>query len=303
MQLIGQIINDLVNDQTSLGNALNKTKVLASRIGQQELLSWANSELSGYQSDELPEYRKFRGNITVDYMDGYQRGSNFPVTLDFDAATVATFENASLVQGVPQLEQMIGGKPKGLRYEFNSTQRYVLQQMLQGANGPYFQLTSAGINLPDNAVHAALTAIRQRLLDFMLELESRFGMETDIVILKANHQVIHQYMQTTIHNNGDGNVINTGDHAQVNAQITITQGNKEQLRHALEDKQVAPEDTKELLMIIDSEQPDTKGLFGQKVNAWIAKMVAKSLDGSWQIAIGAAGGFLAEAIGKYYGIS
>jgi len=39
MQLIGQIINDLVNDQTSLGNALNKTKVLASRIGQQELLS------------------------------------------------------------------------------------------------------------------------------------------------------------------------------------------------------------------------------------------------------------------------
>ena len=47
MELISQIINDLIDEEKSLNSALLKTKVLASRIQNQNLLDWINNELSG----------------------------------------------------------------------------------------------------------------------------------------------------------------------------------------------------------------------------------------------------------------
>lgn len=56
MDLVSRIINELVDDKSSLNGALLKTKVLASRIGNQELIAWTNSELSGYDDEsELPD--------------------------------------------------------------------------------------------------------------------------------------------------------------------------------------------------------------------------------------------------------
>ena len=46
MELVSQIINDLVDDQKSLNSALLKTKVLASRIQNVELLYWVNNSES-----------------------------------------------------------------------------------------------------------------------------------------------------------------------------------------------------------------------------------------------------------------
>lgn len=63
------------------------------------------------------------------------------------------------------------------------------------------------------------------------------------------------------------------------------------------------DDINELLAVIDTEIPNTeKGTFGYKVNLWIGKMINKALDGSWQVAIGAAGSFLADAVQSYYGM-
>lgn len=304
MQLIEQIINDLVNDQTPLSSALNKTKVLASRIGQQELLAWANNELSGYNSFEgMPSYRKFRGNIHVDYMDGYNHVTGFPLTLDFDAETAELFETVRFGQGVQQLEQLASSGHELLRYEFTGKQRLILNQLFQRVNGPDYQLTGAGISVPANILQSTLSAIRQRLLDFMLELETRFGLETDLSILKSNSQIIQQYMNTTIHNTRDGSIINTGNNAQITAEINISKGSREKLQLALESQKVSKEDTAELLKVIDSEVPVSTTSFGEKVNAWIAKMVIKSLDGSWEIGIAAAGGVLATIISKYYGLA
>ena len=63
------------------------------------------------------------------------------------------------------------------------------------------------------------------------------------------------------------------------------------------------EDIAEIIEIVKHEQvnPETKKL-GENTTNWIQKMVGKSIDGSWQIGLGAAGELLATAIGKYYGI-
>lgn len=70
----------------------------------------------------------------------------------------------------------------------------------------------------------------------------------------------------------------------------------------LKENGVFEDDIQELKSIVENEKPnEDKKTFGEKTNAWISKMISKSLDGSWAIGIGAAGKLLADAIKAYYG--
>ncbi|QNF33097.1 hypothetical protein HUW51_10285 [Adhaeribacter swui] len=110
------------------------------------------------------------------------------------------------------------------------------------------------------------------------------------------------YLNNKIHNQGDGNFINTGNNSSINNKVNIEKNNFDVLRKLLAENHLASFDIDELQNIID-EQPDAeRRLFGPKVNSWIQKMLNKSLDGSWQVGIGTAGTLLAEALTKYYGI-
>jgi len=65
------IINELTSTNISLSSPLLKTKVLAYRIKNQELLNWTNHELVGYPIlDQVPNYRKTTGDIYADYVKG-----------------------------------------------------------------------------------------------------------------------------------------------------------------------------------------------------------------------------------------
>jgi hypothetical protein len=74
------------------------------------------------------------------------------------------------------------------------------------------------------------------------------------------------------------------------------------LAQKLSDSQVSQQDIEELKSILESDKPNQeKGILGDKTNGWITKMISKSLDGTWQIGVGAAGGLLVEAIKTFYG--
>jgi hypothetical protein len=137
----------------------------------------------------------------------------------------------------------------------------------------------------------------------MLKIDDEFGNITEIEVLKTKSKEISTIMsQTIINTSGDGNVVNTGDKAKIEAIININKGNKKELEKHLRDIGINAEETAELIDIIDIEEPDKeKKTFGKAVNEWTAKMLGKALDGSWNVGIGAAGSLLADAIGKYYG--
>jgi hypothetical protein len=106
-----------------------------------------------------------------------------------------------------------------------------------------------------------------------------------------------------IRNTGDGNIINTGDKAQIHATIIINKGDKDALRNTLTQNGVSEKDVAELIEVIDTEEPNKdKRIFGSRVNIWIKKMVGKAFDGSWQVGFGAAANIFAEAIQAYYGL-
>lgn len=110
-------------------------------------------------------------------------------------------------------------------------------------------------------------------------------------------------MNTTINNEGDGNVINTGSKANIHATITIEKGNKEQSNQKLKELGIDSSDIEELNTIVDEEVPDNeKKQLGHKAIDWISKVSGKALKGIGSIAKEVSSSVLAHIIMQYFGI-
>lgn len=301
-----KLINELVDTDKSINSPLLKTKVLASRLQNKELLDWVTNELKGYEKDgDLPKYRKYQGNLTGTYINGTTQYNNQPIpTIGMNEELIKIINSLNFNQSVSSLENLIIENKLGkLEKIFPAELTGLIQDNWRKMGNPYLQLINSKISISSSAITEILSSVRNSLLDFMLKIDAQFGNITEIEELKTKREEISTIMsQTIIHTSGDGNVINTGEKAKIDATITITKGNKQELEKHLKDIGISDKDSAELLEIIDTEEPNReKKTFGEKVNEWTSKTLGKALDGSWNVGIGAAGSLLAEAIGKYYG--
>lgn len=307
MKLINDIINELIDTEKSITSPLLKTKVLASRLQNEVLLNWVSNELKGYDTaGDLPDYRKYNGNITGTYINGSMQYNDQPVpTIGLKKELEEMLHSMDFYQSISSLETLKGENKSGkLEHTFPAELTGLIQQNWRKMGNPYLQLVNCKKSISVNAVVEILSFVRNNLLDFMLKIDSEFGNITEIEELKTKKEEIATIMnQTIINNSGDGNVLNTGEKANITATININKGNKEELAKHLQDIGLSDADTTELIDIIDTEEPnfDNK-TFGQKVNTWTHKMLGKALDGSWNIGIGAAGSLIAEAVKTYYGM-
>jgi hypothetical protein len=227
MHLIEIILNDLMDNNISLTVPLSKTKVLATRIKNEDLLSWVNKELGGYgPDDDVPTYRITKGNLKGDFVFGNNIGTNVPIGLDMTSERNRQVHNAHFKESISQLENLSKSKSPLLKYEFYSDVTRSIERLLQGVNGPHFQLFSAWLAVSTGFATEILSSVHNSLLTFILALETEFGLEVEINTLKSHNEFITNYVITTIHNNGDGNVTNTGSDNHIEAKIAIKKNTK-----------------------------------------------------------------------------
>jgi hypothetical protein len=306
MKLISDIINELIDSEKSVTSPLLKTKVLASRLKNEELLTWVNNELNGYDFNAtVPEYRKCDGNVSGTYLSGNWQFNDQPLpTTGLPHELEQVIRQMDFYQSVATLESLQSNNKSGtLEAVFPAELSALMERNIQKMGNPFFQIIRARRYTSINVVTQILSVIRSKLLDFMLKLDEEFGNLTEIEEMKNKNEQISTIMNQTIINTGDGNVVNTGDNSKVKANISINKGDKAALKQKLSQNGIAPEDVDELINIIDTELPDnTTGVFGQPVQKWTQKMLGKAVDGSWQIGLGAAGNLLTELLKAYYGI-
>ncbi|UUF15077.1 MULTISPECIES: hypothetical protein [Flavobacterium] len=307
MQLINDIINELIDTEKSISSPLLKTKVLASRLQNEVLLNWVSNELKGYdRSEELPYYRTFKGSIVGTYIVGYQQYNNQPVPVEgIDKEFRDSLTNMNFFESVSSLENLKREDGRGkLEHVFPAEVTGIIEENWVNMGNPYLRLINCKRWIAGNTVSGILACVRNNLLDFMLKIDSEFGNITEIEELKNKKGAITTIMnQTIINNNGDGNVLNTGDKAKISANINIVKGSKDELSRSLHEGGVKEEDIAELIEIIDDEEPNfVNNTFGGKVNTWTQKMLGKSLDGSWNIGLAVAGNLITEAVKAYYGM-
>lgn len=304
MKLISEIISDLMDSEKSMTTPLLKTKVLATKIKNTILLDWVNHELSGYDIDEVPEYRRYTCQISGTFINGYTQYNDQPIPLiGLPEKFEELFRQVNFVQSITTLEKLVIDSDSEVFSPIPPEFALILQQNIKDQGNPFFNIINARRRVPIGVVTQILAIVRSKLLDFMLKLDEEFGGSTDIADMTLNNDKINHIMNQTIISTGDGNILNTGDSVQINATISLKKGDKDSLSKFLKTQNIDRKQVDDLMEIIDTETPEkTTGIFGPKVNSWIQQMIGKALDGTWKIGIGAAGTILAEAIQRYYGI-
>lgn len=104
-----------------------------------------------------------------------------------------------------------------------------------------------------------------------------------------------------------GNMANHNENSTINQTSTNTvnviKGDFNSLASNLRSHGVEETNIQELQTIIDvTPLPQSPSEYSSDLKCWMVKMIGKSIDGTWQIAVGAAGNLLATGLQQYFGI-
>jgi hypothetical protein len=243
-----------------------KLQYFAKRTKNDELLSFVLAELNGYKEHgNLPDYRMSSSVIHVDIQFGETKHSNLEMPVEIlDEKYRNIFRKFYLKESVSILEHMAKNKEveKGngqyLIFNFPLTLINIFQEAAAKLyKNPYFHTEVVGARQLGNSniLPAALTSIRSRLLTFCMEIGDAFGYNIAIESFNksqsSNNEKIIHLMSTVINTHGDGNVVNSGENANINATITISKGNKGELTKKFQELGIETVDIEEITQIVE----------------------------------------------------
>jgi hypothetical protein len=163
-------------------------------------------------------------------------------------------------------------------------------------------LAQAWKAIPPAAVVGILDTVRNRTLNFVLEIESAApdaGETTSPPSLTPEQvgNVFNTYIMGNV-----GNVASGSSNVEQHATITISHGDFDGLSRFLRSLDVEESDVAELRDAVEAEPTATSTGFGKRVAGWIGGMVAKSAQGLWKVTASTASTVLTKAIAQYYGL-
>ena len=229
MELLSDIILNLVDEEKSLTNALLKTKLFASRIKNEKLLTWVNNELNGYSTtDSIPDYRVIICHIYGSYLNGHTLVSDqiLPIA-GINKKYGFRFDERKFKDSISTFEDLLKTENKRkLTIPFSSELLGTIEDYIISNDNPYFRLHSAYQYIPPTVISNIVFQTRNQLLELMLKIDSEFGNITDLNQLISKSKEIENFMASTIINNyGDGNISNTGNENKIDAKINISKSN------------------------------------------------------------------------------
>lgn len=187
------IIKNFINSNMDINTALQNLMAILYCLEDENLINWANKELSGYDSiNELPEYRKLKGRVMASYIVGNMKYSNAPFIIShLDDDIQENLININLYSSISTLEEMKNkgesriGKP--IPPEF-----YIFLQENTNAH-----IIEASVNTDLSSINDVISKVRVKILKTLLFLEKEFGNldELDIDISIKNKEELKNIVQ------------------------------------------------------------------------------------------------------------
>ncbi|MCL5959400.1 MAG: hypothetical protein M1358_08805 [Chloroflexi bacterium] len=304
MSLLGEIRDAAVDSEVSLSVVLRKSKVLAARLGHEAFKKWVDQELNGYRlKGELPEYRiisvESRGYFSGPFGSGLNNAPIPPGCLPENFRELASI--VYLTDGVSAYEALVkqgGGStcqspwPADLIVSVGS-------EIYEGLN-----CLSAWRVIPSNSLVAVLDTVRNRILNFVLEIEEEApeAGEAKPGTRPLPGERVNQVFNTYILG-GNNNLASGSSNFTQNVVNTVQKGDFDSLRSYLASLGVSAKEIQELEKAIQQDgEPQHPRQFGEKVAGWIGKMTSKAVSGAWSGVTAAAAELLFKAVASYYGI-
>lgn len=291
-------LQELASDSNhDISDLLRKALMVATKLNLGEFRKWILSELNGYtitSIEDLPAYRVIQGDLRVrNPFHGLQ-----PFLLPKQLHEIVTTINVT--ESVASLSELAFGKRKGeIVYHFGPEQERILMSMQEG----FAQLQPLRV-IGANKLIAILNTVRTRILEWSLSLEEEGIVGSGLSFSERERQTAMSSHNIRIENfQGILGNVSESTVSQTNA-IHIAASDFSSLARYLTAKGVGSAEIKELeLAVRDDPEPRAGKDFGPKVSAWIGKMVTLAASGGWEVSVATAGGVLAAALGKFYGLS
>lgn len=173
MNLLKQIRDEIIDDSNNVSTILRKARVLASLLKNKEFEKWVLSELNGYsESDkEIPKYRVLQVNSIGDFSGPLGSGAkNMPIpTFNLPDYVKEFADETSIIQGIKSIETLVEGDSDSLVLNWPPEYIAVCQSKIYDQMNLYYARKVIG----KNSMIQILDTVRNKLLDFVLELKGK----------------------------------------------------------------------------------------------------------------------------------
>ncbi|MEN4982205.1 hypothetical protein [Acinetobacter modestus] len=284
----------LASDPTSnVEELLNKALVVARKLKIKQFRKWCEMELEGYAPEKIPNYRKFKGQLKV--FNPYYGIQPFIIPSELDEVITLI----EIPQPIGNIINLLNQDTETFRKQLSNDQISILIE-LQNTFAPL----EPRVIFYRTELMSIITKIRNIILNWSLQLEEdgilgegfMFSEKEKEAAMSVNHFNI-QNMQGVVGSVSGGSTINQ------NNQLNIKENEFNTLAKYLMQNKVEFSDIQNLKNAIDADSiPKEPNKLGSNVSNWIASMMGKAANGSWEVGIGVAGTLLAEAISKFYGL-
>lgn len=302
MTLLEEIQSSAIDANSDLATLLRKCKLLATRIRNQPLEDWLIWESNGYPADvQVPDYRiwplEVKGHFTGPFGSGI---TNAPIPLSLIPEKYRkSYQRYQCRQSIASIEALLRLPDKGRVQVASGDLALILGEKVYSDQC----CIQAWAEFGTGHLVELVNAVRNRILDFALALwkeAPEAGDSPNAPTTQLKDSQITQIFNTTVYG-GAANLVGTSSASTIAFNI----GSKDfpSLERVLQENGLQKENIKELQVALEAEpEPLSEERFGPKVSAWIARMMGKAAEGTWDISLGAAGNLLAQAIAKYYGL-
>jgi hypothetical protein len=171
MSLLKEIQAELIDPKLRLSDILRKCHVLAYRLKQTSLQQWISNELNGYSDEEnLPIYRVLKVQSYGSFLGYGIKAGKLPIPATVLDKRFRKFaETAPIKQGVASLESLVADQDADslqMSWPHVILAKYSLE-IIQDMS-----CIGAWREIPRSSIVGILDTIRNRVLGFVLEVES-----------------------------------------------------------------------------------------------------------------------------------
>ena len=276
MSLIQELQDDIVNPDISLASILRRAKILAYRLRHDEFKNWVDHELSEYpESVNVPSYRRYPAYKYGNFRDSAGRimkdipipKVNLPDNPGVDHMRKGFMEEFLFGHGVGALEEL--RKRREIRFAWPPK---VVAIASRTTTHEGMTLVDAWTTFDSNIITEILEVVRNKLLDFVLELQDSFP-----ELAESDDKIgdIPPERTTTVFNNyilGNTGVVAVGDNTTQHIQQVVHSNDLSSLLGYLKSIGVSEGDAQELKEAVEEDGPREKSAgFGPRVGAWLLK--------------------------------
>ncbi len=182
-QEIELLKNEIVKSDSKLSDLLRKTKIIAQEINDEKFLKWIEKELNGYnKNDKVPEYRIVEGEPM-----GWNPRRGWIPFIHEDPKTQELLSKRIVSQSTGELENLVESeeKPNNLRMPY--------PEEIQVKFSKSVGLTTKFILfIPSVAIYRILNSVRNKLLDWVIEVDRKYGGVSSVDIIKTKKHLFFQ---------------------------------------------------------------------------------------------------------------